>query len=133
MIYLLMLTAGVRAVAITKIRMDQFQKKKLVRKVVVSALMLPSPVAFSLCSSRPLTHARESRQPKRRYWHEDVSRMAERTTEATGRAVAGQRWPTQRHVACESIAEGFSVQQELKAEAQAIASSRAGVQAVEAC
>ena len=59
--------------------------------------------------------------------------MAQRTTEATGRAVAGQRWQTQRDVASESVAEGFSVQQELEAEAQAIASSRAGVQAVEAC
>jgi len=59
--------------------------------------------------------------------------MAERTAEATGRAVAGKRWQAQRHVASESVTEGFSVQQELEAEAQAIANSRAGVQAVEAC
>lgn len=59
--------------------------------------------------------------------------MAERTAEATGSAVAGQRWETQGHVASESVAERFSGQQELEQKAQAAAIRRAGVQAVEAC
>ena len=59
--------------------------------------------------------------------------MAERTARATERAVAGQRWQTQRSVADESVTQGFGLQQELEAEAQAIASGRASVQTLEAC
>ena len=58
--------------------------------------------------------------------------MAERTT-ATGRRVAQRRWQAQRHIAVESVTERFGVQQELEAEAQAVAVRRAHVQAVEAC
>ena len=63
MIYLLMLTASVRAVAVTKFGIEQFQTKKLVRKVVALAPASASLVASSLCPSQRLTHARESREP----------------------------------------------------------------------
>lgn len=58
-----MLTEGVNAIGVTKVGVNQFQKKNLTAKVVAPAGELASPVAFLYAPPKPLTHARESGQP----------------------------------------------------------------------
>ena len=73
-------------------------------------------------------------QPKRRYLHEDISRMAGRArAEAMRRLVAQRQECRDRAVEDEPVAERFSGEQELEQKAQAAAVRRAGIQAVEAC
>ena len=57
-------------------------------------------------------------QPKRRYQHEEVSRMAGRATAAAMRRLMAER-QERRHrlVEAESVAEGFRREQELEQEA----------------
>ena len=132
MIDLLMQLLLPGAKVVTKRTLHQSKAKKLVGKVVAPAPASASPGSFSLCHrSRSRTHGKAVSH-RHRCWHEDFSRMAERTA-ATERAVAGQRWQTQGDVTSASVATGFSGQQGLKQKARAAAVRRAGVQAVEAC